>query len=66
MLDTLVHSQIGEEKLQKIIKAAWGLANKKKLKNAQVEELISWAKEDFFVEEAEALLSLIAEEGGVG
>ena len=61
VLDNVVHSQISEEKLQKIIQAAWGSANKKKLKNAQIEELISWAKEDDFVEEAEALLDLIEE-----
>jgi hypothetical protein len=59
VLDTLINSQISEEQLQTIIQSAWGAANTKKLKNAQVEELISWAKEDFFVEEAEAMLKLI-------
>jgi len=35
----------------------------KKLKVDQVEALISWAKEDYFVDEVEAVLALIDEEG---
>jgi hypothetical protein len=61
VLDNLVGSQISEEQLQKIIQTAWGLPNKRRLRNAQLEELISWAKEDHFVEEAEALLNVIEE-----
>ncbi len=58
VLDTVVDAQISDDQLQQIIQGAWG-STKKKLKNKQVEELISWAKEDFFVEEAEALLKLL-------
>ncbi len=59
VLNNVIGSQISEHQLQKILQAAWGMTNKKKLKNAQVEALISWAKEDYFVEEAEAVLRLI-------
>lgn len=61
VLDNIVGSQIDGEKLQQMIQAVWGASTLKKLKNAQVEELISWAKEDYFVEEAEALLHLLVE-----
>lgn len=62
VLNNVIDSQISEQQLQQILQSAWGLTNKKKLKNAQVEALISWAKEDFFVEEAEAMLKLIEAE----
>jgi hypothetical protein len=61
VLDNLIDSQISEEQLQTMIQSIWGAATTKKLKNAQVEELISWAKEDFFVEEVEAMLKLMQE-----
>lgn len=61
VLNNVIDSQVSEQQLQKILQTAWGITNKKKLKNAQVEALISWAKEDFFVEEAEAMLRLIEE-----
>lgn len=59
VLDNVVTSQISEEQLQKIIQAAWGTAMKKKLKVEQVEALISWAKEDLFEIEVEAVLAWI-------
>lgn len=64
VLNNVMGSQISEEQLQKIIQAAWNVNSKKKLKAAQVEALVSWAKEDFFTEEVEAMLALI-EEGEV-
>ena len=57
----MLGEQISEEQLQKLLQAAWGITTRKKLKLAQIEKLISWAKEDFFVEEVEAILALIAE-----
>jgi hypothetical protein len=62
VLNNVIDSQISEEQLVKIMQAAWNINTKKKLKMDQVEKLISWAKEDSFVEEAEALLALIEEE----
>jgi len=63
VLQNVLNSQISEEQLQHLIQSAWGESNVKKLKVDQVEALISWAKEDFFVEEVEAVMSLIDEEG---
>jgi len=63
VLQNVLNSQISEEQLQHLIQSAWGVSNIKKLKVDQVEALISWAKEDFFVEEVEAVLALIDEEG---
>ncbi len=61
VLNNVVDSQISEEQLLKIIQAAWDINTKKKLKADQIEALISWAKEDSFVEMAEAMLALIEE-----
>ncbi len=62
VLDNVMGSQISEEQLLKILQAAWGIGAPKKLKTDQVEALISWAKEDNFGEEVEAVLAWIAEE----
>ena len=62
VLHNVLNSQIDDEQLQRLIQAAWGVTTVKKLKVDQVEALISWAKEDYFVEEVEAVLDLIDEE----
>ena len=62
VLHNVLNSQIDDEQLQRLIQAAWGATTVKKLKVDQVEALISWAKEDYFVEEVEAVLGLIDEE----
>ncbi len=62
VLQNVVGSQISQEQLQELLQAFWGTTTPKKLKADQVEELISWAKEDEFVEEAEAVLTLLEEE----
>ena len=62
MLDTLLSSQLTNEQLLQLIQGVWGAATPKKLKNDQVEAVISWAKEDDFVHEAELVLSLLQEE----
>lgn len=61
VLSNVIDSQLSEQQLLKIIQAAWGINTKKKLKSDQIEELISWAKEDSFLEEAESMLALIEE-----
>ena len=63
VLQNVLNSQISEEQLQRLIQDAWGVTSVKKLKVDQVEALISWAKEDYFVEEVEAVLALIDGEG---
>ncbi len=64
VLNNVVDSQVSEEQLQQVMQAAWGTTVKKKLKGTQVEKLISWAKEDDFALEVEAMLTLLAEEEG--
>ncbi len=59
VLQNVLNSQISEEQLQHLIESVWGVTSVKKLKVDQVEALISWAKEDYFVEEVEAVLALI-------
>ena len=62
VLHNVLNSQIDNEQLQRLIQAAWGATTVKKLKVDQVEALISWAKEDDFVEEVEAVFDLLDEE----
>lgn len=62
VLDNLVNSQISEEQLLELIQGVWSITALKKLKVDQVEELISWAKEDDFVSEIEAVLLVLEEE----
>jgi hypothetical protein len=62
VLQNVLNSQISEEQLQRLIQYVWGVTSVKKLKVDQIEALISWAKEDYFVEEVEAVLALIGGE----
>ena len=59
VLQNVLNSQISDQQLQHLIEQVWGVTSVKKLKVDQIEALISWAKEDFFVEEVEAVLALI-------
>jgi hypothetical protein len=61
-LSNVIGSQISKEQLQALIEGIWGVTAMKKLKVDQAEALISWAKEDDFVSEAEAVLALLEEE----
>lgn len=61
-LNNVIGEQISEEQLGQIIKEISGSTNRKKLKIQQVEELISWAKEDYFAEEVNAILEPFNEE----
>jgi hypothetical protein len=62
VLQNITSTQISQEQLQELLQAFWGTPTPKKLKADQVEELISWAKEDEFAEEVEAVLTVLAEE----
>jgi len=62
VLQNITSTQISQEQLQELMQAFWGTTTTKKLKADQVEELISWAKEDEFPEEVEAVLMLLEEE----
>jgi len=63
VLNTVINDQISNEHLLQLIQGVWGVTTLKKLKNDQVEALISWAKAaDDFISEAEIVLALIQEE----
>lgn len=62
VLQNVLNSQISEDQLQRLIQSVWGAPGVRKLKVDQVEALIAWAKEDYFVEEVEAALDRIDEE----
>jgi hypothetical protein len=61
VLHNVIHGQISEDQLQELIRGVWGIHTPKKLKNEQVESLISWAKGDYFADEATDLLNLLAQ-----
>lgn len=61
-LTNVVGDQISPAQLQALIRGVWGVRALNKLKVDQVEELIHWAKQDDFVSEAEAVLTLLEEE----
>ena len=63
VLNNVINEQISNEQLLQLIQGVWGVTTLKKLKNDQVEALISWAKAaDDFISEAEIVLALIQEE----
>ena len=61
-LNNVIGDQITQAQLQNLIRGVWGVQALSKLKVDQVEELIHWAKQDDFVSEAEAVLTVLEEE----
>ncbi len=61
VLNNVIGEQLSKEQLLELIQGVWSVVALNKLKNEQVEALISWAKEDAFVEEAEVVLAFIQE-----
>ncbi len=61
-LNNAVVSQIGEDQLVDLIKGIWNIPTLKRLKIDQVEALISWAKQDYFVDEVEAVMTILEED----
>lgn len=62
VLHNVTNSQVSSEQLLSLVKGIWSVTSLRKLKVDQLEALISWAKEDDFVSEVEAILLLIEEE----
>jgi hypothetical protein len=60
-LNNVLGEQLDGDQLLELIQGIWSVATLNKLKNEQVEALISWAKEDAFVEEAEVVLAFLQE-----
>lgn len=61
-LNNVIGDQITQAQLLNLIRGVWGVQALSKLKVDQVEELIHWAKQDDFVSEVEAVLTLLEEE----
>ncbi|MFL5628010.1 MAG: hypothetical protein ACJ788_20725 [Ktedonobacteraceae bacterium] len=61
VLNNVIGEQLTKEQLLELIRGVWSVPALNKLKNEQVEALISWAKEDAFIEEAEVVLAFIRE-----
>lgn len=62
VLSNVLDGQIDEDQLLDLIEGIWGVNNSRKLKVDQVELLISWAKTDEFLEEVNAVLTVLEEE----
>jgi len=62
VLKNVVGDQLSNEQLLQLIQGVWGVNGLKKLKNDQLEALISWAKEDEFMNEAEVVLAVLQED----
>jgi hypothetical protein len=54
--------EVSDEQLQELAVGIWNIQTLKKLKKDQVEALISWAKEDYFLDEVKAVLMVLEEE----
>jgi hypothetical protein len=62
VLHNVVGEQLNTAQMQNLVQKVWGASTLKKLKNEQVESLISWAKGDYFADEALAVLALLSQE----
>jgi len=61
VLHNVVSSQVNDGQLRQLLQGLWDITTEKKLKADQIEELISWAKEDDFADEVDAVLTLLEE-----
>lgn len=61
VLHNLLDSQISDDQFLHLIEGLWNTVSDKKLKQDQVEALISWAKEDYFEDEVRAVLAVLNE-----
>ena len=59
VLHNLLDSQISDTQFQQLIEGLWNINSDKKLKQDQVEALISWAKEDYFDDEVRAVITVL-------
>lgn len=62
-LRNVVNDQVSDERLEEVIAGIWGAASLRKLKDEQLEALISWAKRsDDFIADVDMVLALLQEE----
>jgi hypothetical protein len=62
VLHNVLGTQISDEQFQQLIERLWNCSSEKKLKQDQVEALISWAKEDYFEDEVSAVLAVLRDQ----
>ncbi len=62
VLRNTADDEVTTEQLQQLVAGIWNIQALKKLKVDQMEALISWAKEDYFLDEVEAVLIVLEEE----
>lgn len=62
VLHNLMDTQLSEAQFQQLIELLWDAPSDKKLKQDQVEALISWAKEDEFENEVRAVMAVLREQ----
>jgi hypothetical protein len=62
VLRNAADDEVSTEQLQELVAGVWHVQALNKLKMDQVEALISWAKEDDFLDEVEAVLIVLEEE----
>lgn len=62
VLRNAADDEVSTEELQELAAGVWHIQSLQKLKKDQVEALISWAKEDDFLNEAKAVLMVLEEE----
>ncbi len=62
VLRNAADDDVTTEQLQQLVAGIWNIQALKKLKVDQMEALISWAKEDYFLDEVEAVLIVLEEE----
>jgi hypothetical protein len=55
-------AEVSDEQLLELVIGIWNIQAMKKLKVDQAEALISWAKQDYFLEEVDAVLAVLEEE----
>lgn len=62
-LRNVVNDQVSDDQLEELIAGVWGTTSLKKLKDEQLEALISWAKRsDDFIADVDMVLTLLQEE----
>jgi hypothetical protein len=67
VLRTVVNNQVPDDRLDELIQGVWGVSALRKLKDEQLEALISWAKKaDDFIAEVDIVLAFLEEEQYAG
>ena len=62
VLRNAADEEVTTQQLEELVSGVWRIPSLQKLKVDQVEALISWAKQDYFLEEVEAVLVVLEEE----